>query len=377
MKKKICFVVARPGSAESFLKDHIRYLSNNFDIYLVANLSGKEDFVLKGLSGVKDIKINRPISLKDDLKAVKDLKKYFKEMQFDAVHSVTPKAGLITALAAKSAGIKNRIHIFTGQVWATRHGVMRSLLKFMDKIIVRRSTQILVDGEAQRKFLIKEGVVSEKKSKVLGAGSICGANTVRYTPSSEERNLQRKNLDIHDETVVFSFMGRMNREKGIYELLTAFNKLAGKYKNISILFYGRDEERCLEDLGKYENINESNFFYPGSTPVPEKSLQAADVFVMPSYREGFGMSVIEASCLGLPVICSDTYGLGDTMVDNETGLRCKTADVETLYKAMEKLYLDKELRRKLGEAGRNRVKELFAGEKIVKEWSKFYSNLLN
>lgn len=374
--KKICFIVSSYGSAESFLKDHIKALSKNADIHIVANLGGKEATPLQGVAAVKDITINRGISIISDLKAVWKLASYLKKEKFDIVHSVTPKAGLVTSIAAKIAGIKHRIHIFTGQVWATRKGAMRTLLKSMDKLIASLDNHILVDGQSQRQFLISEGVISEKKSQVLGAGSISGANSERFTPVEGERQRQRALMNIPDNKVVYAFMGRLNRDKGLYELLAAFNDMVISKTNAFLLLFGIDEQNVISHLDEYKNIIPGdNFLYYGLTNTPQLSLQAADVFCLPSYREGFGLSVIEASSLKLPVICSDAYGLADTMVDNETGLRCKVADVDSLQSAMTKLYDEPSLRASLGEKGRERVLKLFKGETIVAEWVKFYNTL--
>lgn len=377
MKPKICFVVAVPGTAISFLRDHIKSLSEFFDVYLAGNIKSDDEVKELELKGWHHIDIERQISIKNDLKAVAQLTRYFKSMKFEAVHSVTPKAGLITAIAAKLAGVKQRIHIFTGQVWATQSGAMRFLLKSLDKVIARLDNHILTDGESQRQFLIGEGVVGDSKSRVLGAGSICGANTVRFNPSDSERKKQRAALNLTDEKVVFTFMGRLNSEKGLYELLAAFNGIVQECPNAFLLLFGSDEGGIQNLFKNYPNIKEGkNFRYCGATATPQLSLQAGDVFCLPSYREGFGMSVVEASCLGLPVICSDAYGLADTMVDNETGLRCQVKDVESLRKAMIYMYDHPEERKRMGGNGRERVLELFAGEKIVAEWVKFYREIL-
>ena len=376
-RKKICFVVSAPGTAEAFLTDHFKALSANYDIYLVANIESVRTITFDGVKHVENIPIVRSINISKDLNALHRLRSYFKKNKFDAVHSVTPKAGLITALAAKSAGIPVRIHIYTGQVWATRQGAMRTLLKEMDKMIANLNTHLLTDGEAQRQFLISEGVLTEANSRVLGAGSICGANTERFTPSPEEREKQRKELGIGPEKVVFTFMGRLNNEKGIVELLEAFNNMAKKKDNAFLLIFGTDEGGCMNGLNRWENIRPGeNFLYYGPTSTPNLSLQAADVFCLPSYREGFGMSAVEAACLGLPVICSDAYGLRDTMIEGETGLRCKVRDSKSLEEAMAKLYNHPALRKKMGEKGRKRILSEFTGEKIVGEWVKFYDSLL-
>lgn len=128
MKKRICFVVAIPMTAAAFLKDHIKALSEEYDVYLVENIQSENEVKNLAIKGWHGIEIERGISLRKDLSAVFALKQYFKKMKFDAVHSVTPKAGLVTALAGELAGIKHRTHIFTGQVWATSTGLMRWML---------------------------------------------------------------------------------------------------------------------------------------------------------------------------------------------------------------------------------------------------------
>ena len=377
MKKKICFIVAVPITANSFLQNHISALSQEYDVYLAGNIKSKEEIPGLNVRDLFQFDVQREIVILKDLKSVWQLYRYFRRMKFDAVHSVSPKAGLITSIAARLAAIKHRTHIFTGQVWATRKGAMRLLLKCIDKIIALLDNHILVDGESQRQYLIKNGVVSDKKSRVLGAGSISGVNIDKFTPNAETRSNVRSNLHIDDDRIVFSFSGRANKEKGIYELLDAFNNIALKHPEAFLLLFGWDEDGCVKAISRYPAIKDGeNFHYYGFTSTPGIQLQASDVFVMPSYREGFGSSVIEASCLGLPVICSDAYGIMDAMVDGETGLRCKVADVPSLQNAMELLLNDADLRRKLGECGRRRVLENFDGNVITSEWVNFYKEIL-
>ena len=129
-------------------------------------------------------------------------------------------------------------------------------------------------------------------------------------------------------------------------------------------------------IKNYSMLNDSNFLYYGFTRHPEEILQAADVYCLPSYREGFGMSVVEAQCLALPAICSDAYGLRDTIVDGQTGLRCKVADVDSLYECMKQLYDNKEMRLSLGQNGRMRVEQEFSSKVVEEAWLKFYHNIL-
>lgn len=248
----------------------------------------------------------------------------------------------------------------------------------MDWMIARLDNHILVDGKSQRQFLIRNRIITEKQSRVLGEGSISGVNIQRFTPIEGLKPTLRREIGIDEHKIVFTFMGRLNRDKGVYELFAAFNRLIETRPKAYLLFIGNDEEDCLLHVGDYTNIVDgTNFKFYGRTPEPGKVLQVSDVFCLPSHREGFGSSVLEASCLGLPVVCSDAYGLMDAMVDKETGLRCKVGDADSLYEAMYRLYDSKELRETYGRNGRERTLRLFAADLITKEWVAFYKQLFN
>jgi glycosyltransferase involved in cell wall biosynthesis len=247
----------------------------------------------------------------------------------------------------------------------------------MDRMIVLFGNHFLVDGEGQRQYLIQQGILKENNSKVLGQGSICGVNLNRFVPSKESREIARKEVKVSDGKLVFVFMGRLNHDKGMYELLPAFDRLAGESDNVFLLLFGNDEENIASHFSEYSNMRDGqNFLYYGRTPEPQKMLQAGDVFVLPTYREGFGSSVIEASALGLPVVCSDAYGVRDAMVDGVTGIRCKVGDVDSLYCAMKAFADNPELCNKMGTAGRERVIRDFSGERMTELWVEFYHSLL-
>lgn len=376
-KKRICFVVAIAGTAQSFLRDHIKTLREDYDVYLAGNIKDAKEIEMLDLTGWKQIDIKRPISLFNDLKAVLQLASYFKQVKFDVVHSVTPKAGLVCALAGFLVRVPIRIHIFTGQVWATRKGGMRFMLKSLDRLMAKLNTHILVDGNSQKNYLVENGVFKAEKANVLGDGSISGVNMERFTPSVDIRMAVRKELSITDNKVVFVFMGRLNHDKGLHELLSAFNRLVETNKNTFLLLFGYDEENVAATFGLYKNLTKDNLLYYGATREPQRMLQAGDIFVLPTYREGFGSSVIEAACLGLPTITSDAYGVLDASVPGETGLQCKIGDVESLYVCMKELVDDAEKRNAFGEAGRKRVQEKFAGAVVVRHWKEYYDKLLS
>lgn len=378
MKKKICFVVAIPMTAAAFLKDHIEALSVDYDVYLVGNIQSEDEVKKLAIKGWRRIEIERGISLWRDLSAVFALKHYFKTMKFDAVHSVTPKAGLVTALAGKLAGIKHRTHIFTGQVWATRTGLMRQILKSIDKIIAKCDNHIMVDGKSQRAFLEREGVLKPGKALVFCEGSIAGVNSERFVPDALARKEEREKIGIKDDMLTYIFLGRLNHDKGIGELYEAYNRLVAEEKDVFLLLVGMDEEGYLDKLIEYKNIKEGkNFHFYGLTKQPEHVLNAGDVFVLPTYREGFGSSVLEAACIGLPCICSDAYGVLDAYIDGETGLQCKVGNVETLYQCMKKMHDNPEMRINMGTRSRERALQDFSVKPISEAWVEFYHSLLD
>lgn len=371
--RKVCFVVSAPITAKVFLSEHFKYLSTQFEITLVGNFEEVNEKEFPYVSNIQNISIYRDISIIKDLIALFRLFVFFRNEKFEIVHSVTPKAGLIGILAAKMAGVKFRIHIFTGQVWHTSTGLKKLFLKLLDKIIVHFATNILVDGQSQRHFLIRNRIIKKGNSLVLGKGSISGVDLGRFIPTEKVRRQYRDQLGFGKEDVVFLFLGRLNRDKGVLDLAMAFKKLEKKIGNVKLLMIGADEENIRSQIVSLE-IN--NVYFVDHTSKPEEFLQVGDVFCLPSYREGFGTSVIEASLLGLPIICSDTYGLAETIIDGETGLRHKVKDINGIFDCMYELAVDPEKRLLLGRNGRKYVMENFSSKMISEEWLNYYKNLV-
>ena len=375
-KRKICFIVSSPSTAVSFFKDHIERLSEVFDVFLVANIKDNDDLSGLKINGYKSISIQRKPSFATDIKALLQLYRYFKTEKFFCVHSMSSKPSLMTALAGYFARVPHRIRVFTGQLWCNMKGWRRYFYMFIDKLTVALDTNLLVDGRSQMEFLEDNGIIKKGQAQVMANGSICGVDTKHFQFSESIRKEEREKLGIADQ-VVFMFLGRMKTEKGINELLAAMDHLISDCPEAILLLVGNDEENCRGRLSQYNNIIAGkNVIFYGYTNTPNTLLQAADVFVMPSYREGFGVSVLEASCVNLPVICSDAYGMRDSMVDNVTGIRCKVKDIESLYNAMLLLYKSPELRKKLGENGHKYVLNSFTKEQVTQALYNYYLALL-
>lgn len=382
--KKICFVNAIKGTAQSFMTGHFQNLRQKYEVHYVAcDVNDGEDPSFPGIICHK-IDIRRPISIVADLKAVWSLYLLMQKERFDVVHSITPKAGLTCAIAAKMAGIKIRCHTFTGQVWATKTGVMRSILRAIDHLIISLDNHHFVDGEAQRQYLISEGFLTADNSRVLANGSLRGADLTLFNPSTRVREQYRKKIGIEETHFVFAFLGRLKVDKGIRELLAAFDRLVASCSNSDnppnrpyLLLIGPDEEKMAIYFAEYSHICPGkNFCHYGSTPNPHLVMQAADAFVLPTYREGFPQSPLEAGALALPIIISDIYGTKASIVDNVTGLRCLPHDVDSLFEAMMQMISNPSEAREMGKRGRKYIEEKYAHTILEKAWIDLYEELL-
>ena len=245
--KKICFVATIPAAVNSFLRDHIQAAGEIYSVTVVCNSEDKH--LLEGLNAqIIFLPIERKPSPLKDLLALIQLVKLFRQEKFDIVHSITPKAGFLSMIAASLTGIPNRIHTFTGQVWVNKVGWKRSVLKIFDKLIVLFSTNILVDSRSQLDFLVSEGVLSEGKGIVIGQGSICGVDTNRFCPDANMRDEMRSDLSISSEQFVILFLGRLNRDKGVLDLAVAFTDIALKRSNVVLVLVGAEEDVLFEQI---------------------------------------------------------------------------------------------------------------------------------
>ncbi len=316
------------------------------------------------------VRIERKISPWRDFLAICQMVRLFRRYRFQLVHSVTPKAGLLAMTSAFLVGVGVRIHTFTGQVWATRTGFSRWLLKNADKWIGWLSTDILVDSASQCRFLLDEGVLVESKSGVLAQGSISGVDTSRFKPDERARTKIRSELSIPTGAMVFLYLGRLNRDKGLLDLASAFAGIDDT--GVYLLMVGPDEDRIGSQILTLAEGNAKRVYLVGFAAKPEEYLAAADVLCLPSYREGFGNAVIEAAAVGIPAIGSRIYGLVDAIEENESGLLFEVHNVKALRNCMSALCNDKVLRTRLGRQARERVLAQFTSERLALSWLDYY-----
>ena len=246
------------------------------------------------------------------------------------------------------------------------------MLKQIDSLISFLSTQILVDSNSQRDFLIKHKVIRSKNSLVIGKGSISGVNTGRFKRNIKRRNELRAELEISNTSIVLLFIGRLKIDKGINELRDAFINLKGKGLDISLWLVGPDEEDLGKDLEKIKGVSVIPY-----TNRPEDYMTAADILCLPSYREGFGNVIIEAASCGVPSIASNIYGITDAIVNDETGILIEPKSTLALENAIKDLINNPDKLLSMGVKAQERTLKEFSQEKMTKKQIALYDELFS
>ena len=327
--------------------------------------------------GVKTLEVpmERRMSPRKDLKSLLQLIKVFKNEQPDMVHSMTPKAGLLCMLAAWITRVPRRVHTFTGLVWPTATGLSRKILMFTDWITCACATHIIPEGQGVMNDLQQH--ITKKPMKVLGYGNVRGVDMTRFSRRPEV--LSKAKAFLKESTFTYIFVGRLVRDKGINELVEAFEQLQSKYPNIRLLLVG-EYESSLDPL-KQETLDKIK-----STPAIEAVgpqygddllayYAASDCFVFPSYREGFPNTVLEAGAMGLPSIVTDINGSREIIEHGKNGVIIPSKDVNALYQVMEQMLLDKQNTLSMAENARAIIAERFEQSFVQKCLYDFYDKL--
>ena len=321
----------------------------------------------------EQISIERKISLLSDLKAVWKTIRYIRKNGIDVVVGHTPKGGLVAMIAAWFTKRKIRIYFRHGLVYETSKGIKRILLMNMDRLASALATKIVCVSPSVMNRSIEDRLAPSNKQLILGYGTCNGINVERFRPIAISESLQSK-YGLKNEDFVIGYVGRMVKDKGIIELIEAFDTLSKKHNNVKLLLVGMLEIRDAIPQNIIDVIkNNPNIVHTGY--VDNRSIEQyyslMDVYVLPSYREGFPTSVLEASAMELPVITTRVTGCCDSIIDGVTGLFINNNSCE-LNNALEKLYNNPELCKQLGKNGRKMVLEKFDERVIWPNIEKLY-----
>ena len=373
---RVALVVTSTLVVRWFLLEHIRTLARHFKVTLIVNNDAPE-LAAQLPCRIISLRLERDIAPLADLRALAWLWRHFRAERYQLVQSITPKGGLLGMLAARLAGVPARLHIYTGQVWANRRGPMRALLKAADRLISAAATQVLADSFSQRDFLVAQGVVNPAKISVLGLGSVSGVNASRFRPDAAKRAQLRAELGIAESATLFLYLGRLKRDKGVLDLARAFAFCAREDASSRLLMIGPDEDRLLPEVESICAGCRTRLHVAGYSSEPERYMAASDVLCLPSYREGFGVVILEAAAAGLPAIGSRIYGITDAIVEDETGLLFEAGDVQQLALRLRTLAGDAQLRARMGHSARERALRDFAEERLTGALLALYRQLLS
>jgi len=364
---KICRTATVSYYVKNHLKSQVEYMRDiGMDVVIVSSY-GPEIHQIKMDDRLKyeEIEIARQIDPLKDVVTLFKLVRLFKKHKFDIVHSATPKAGLLSAIAALVAGVPVRLHTWTGQPWVTLTGMKKNITMLADKLIGLLNTRCYADSPSQREFLIQTKIVSPKKIKVIHKGSISGIDLERFIPfelDMEEKSLRKEKSGIDRKSKVITFIGRMNKDKGIVELIYAFKEILKQGYDCDLLLIGPLDQDSdgVATLSLDQYINGcSKIHYLGYKKEPEYYLSISDIYCMPSYREGFGTTVIEAAAMGVPAVGTRIVGLVDAIEDEKTGLLVQVKSIEGLVDAFKRLLDNPEEMVKMGQRARQRCVENF------------------
>lgn len=331
-KIKICGITTRPGTARVMVPTLTYIAEKGYDSYLICQPC--DAFSRGAIAPITYIPVEMgrgAVSPIEVIKCVYRLYKLFKLHKFDIVQYASSNAGLYSSIAAWMAGVPVRIFCQWGIPYTDYSGLKFKFFKFMEYFTCLLSTSVQPDSHLNKEWAIREGLFKREKGVVLGNGSAQGVNLKRFDISKKDawRKEIRRQYGISEEAKVFCFAGRIVPQKGVNELLEAFIRV-NRQDTLLFLLGAPDEIELLDQSLLATVKGKDNIIFTGSIPDPERYIAASDFFVLPSYREGFPNTILEAGALGIPSIVTRINGMIDLIVDGQTGYICEIKSVDSL-----------------------------------------------
>ena len=371
-KNKIIRAVTVPQSLGFCREVMIKMRRMGYDMVAVTS-PGPELDELRDVDGFHCVAVpmERHISIVRDLKSLIKMIRVFRKEKPQVVHSMTPKAGMICMVAAWLTYVPVRIHTFTGLVWPTATGMKRKLLMMTDWLTCACATHVIPEGQGVLNDL-KNGGITKKPMRVLGYGNVMGVDMERFSP---DRFSVKKDAGVF----TFVFVGRIVGDKGINELVEAFVRLHDVHKNTRLVLVGNYEHNLdpVSDITR-ELIDTNKGIEACGPKYGDDLLQMyvnADCFVMPSYREGFPNTVLEAGAMGLPSIVTDINGSREIIENEKNGLIVPSKNADALYDAMERMLTCVDAREMMRRNARVMIQSRFEKKFVQACQVKFYKEV--
>jgi glycosyltransferase involved in cell wall biosynthesis len=378
-RKKILLVATTAETFSTILKGQPEFISHSFDVAVACSFDDHfQGLKEKSPFDVYCVPMRRGISPLFDIKSIWSMVKVIKNFKPDAVHSYTPKAGLVAMLSAWFCGVPVRVHTFTGLIFPTAEGVKRKILIIVDKLISLLATNVIPESEGVKSDLISNNIFKGDLS-VIGSGNIAGVDISFFSRTETAAVIESGagGCDFFSpNTFVYCFVGRINRDKGLYELVHAFKELPF---DAALLIVGALDENAPPDFLTLKEIRENDRIKcVGFKSDIRPFLYFSDIFVLPSYREGFPNVVLQAMALERPVISTNVSGANEVVIPGETGWVVPIKDTESLRLAMISAFetQDFEIER-MGARARSIVVERFERERYLCSLLNFYFSIID
>jgi glycosyltransferase involved in cell wall biosynthesis len=349
MKQKLVRITTVPMSLNKLLEGQLEFMNQHFNVIAISS----KDKELRRVGKKENVKtycveMTRQITPLKDLHSLIRLYFFLLKEKPEIVHTHTPKAGLLGMIAAFLAGVPIRLHTVAGLPLLETQGIKRQLLDRIEKLTYRLATRIYPNSYELKKIILTNEFISEKRLKVLGNGSSNGIDTNFFNRNkiSEKHLVKLKHqFGIQEADFVFIFVGRLVKDKGINELVDAFNKLNQKYKFTKLLLVGPFEPildpLSIETIQKIEK--NTSIIHTGYQEDVRPFYAMSDVLTFPSYREGFPNVVLQAGAMDLPSIVTDINGCNEIITSGFNGEIIPKKDQDALYDMMKAYLKNKEL----------------------------------
>lgn len=380
--KRLCIVITASLVLQSLYREQFKFLiENGFEITVVSPAGKEHELIRRQGVKVKAIPMRRTPHLFLDFLSLLRLWYFFLFNRFDLVSVSTPKASLLGALAARLAFQNNVVYMVRGRAYENFTGFKRKLYEILDRLVCSISISVQSISHELANIYISKKICAANKMRVLGEGSSNGVDLSLFSSEKFSKELKlniRGSLGIPEEAFVFLYCGRLCKDKGTEELVDAFEafKSISKARNTLLLIVGRYEKigEVSEETKTKIDLASDILHFDWSLSV-QNYMAIADIFVFPSYREGFGNVAIEASAMKLPVIAFDVIGCRESVKDGVSGILCPPFSSQSLARAMEKLYKDSVLREYLSNNGYSRVINCFSNKVVWTNLLNYYNSL--
>ena len=348
--KKLVRITTVPISLEKLLENQARFFKTYYSVTLVS--SQKEQLQrLAEEQGVNhfSLEMTRKITPLQDLRCLLQLIRFLRKDKPHIVHTHTPKAGIVGMLAAFIAGVPLRMHTVAGLPLMEAKGLKKSILYVVERLTYRCATHVYPNARGLMDFIQEKKLAGKTPLKCIGNGSSNGIDLTYFNPervSKEQEMSFREKWNISKDDFVFLFIGRLVGDKGVNELVAAFEQLANKIPNAKLLLVG-PQEPTLDPLKQVTIASIEKNPKIVSTAYQQDVrpfLKMAQVFVFPSYREGFPNVVLQAGAMGIPCIVSDINGCNEIIENEVNGLIVPPKSIQPLSEKMYSLYKDPEKR---------------------------------